>query len=179
MARLHVQWIRENGWEEAYEIFYRALKKLTAEGKEDFFGGMTKKGMAITRQGKNALILVYRKDDPLPVTAISFLAEGNFQPYADLLQGVPEEKAVILNAIAVRPELWGQGYARESMELCVRYMKRIGLNSVVGTVHPKNSACIKMLEYVSKDGTVAMSDPYTWETPRGRVLERRRFAFEI
>lgn len=179
MARLRVEWVTEEGWEDAYEIFYRALKKLMNEGKERFFAGMTPEGTKKATRDGNVLYLVYRSNDPMPVAAIAFIREKSYKDYRKLLKGVPEEKVATFNAIAVRPELWGQGYARQCMKLCVNHLRFTGVNTLVGTVHPDNVASIKTMKYVSTTGSLKMSDPYTWVTPNGRILERRRFAFQI
>ena len=179
MARLNAEWVTEEGWEDAYEIFYRALKKLTNEGKERFFAGMTPEGTKKATKDRNVLYLVYRSSDPVPVAAIAFLKESSYHDYRELLKGVPEEKVATFNAIAVRPELWGQGYARQSLKRCVNHLKFTGVNTLVGTVHPDNVASIKTMEYASISGSLKMSAPFTWTTPRGRIFERRRFAFQI
>ena len=41
MAMLRVEKATMEMWEDAYEVFYRALKKLISEGKPNLFGGMT------------------------------------------------------------------------------------------------------------------------------------------
>lgn len=183
MASLQVSWVTEEGWEDAYEIFYRALKKLETEGKERFFGGMTPEGTKKSTKGENVLYLVYRKSDSLPVAAVSFVKDRSYQEYEDVVSKITKhpqkEKMAILNAIAVRPELWGQGYARQSLEICLRHLKLTGVSLLVGTVHPDNVSCIKTLKRVSDGCNVIMSDTYTWHTPRGRTFERRRFAFRI
>ena len=182
MANLQVSWVTEEGWEDAYEIFYRALKKLESEGKEHFFGGMTPEGTKKSTKGENVLYLVYRKSDPLPVAAVSIIRSDSYQKYEDVvakLKSTTTENMAVLNAIAVRPELWGQGYARQSLELCMKHIKLTGVSLLVGTVHPDNSSCIKTLKHVSDGGNVVMSDTFTWHTPKGRILERRRFAFKI
>ena len=44
MAMLKLAKATEENWEEAYDLFYRALRKLMSEGKGDYFGGMTPEG---------------------------------------------------------------------------------------------------------------------------------------
>mgnify|MGYP005773496177 CR=1 FL=1 len=179
MSMLKLVKATEEQWEEAYDLFYRTLRKLMSEGKGDLFGGMTPEGTKRSVQNGNFLYLVYRKGDQLPVAAISCLKEENYQKYAELLKYTPEENVLTLNAMSVRPELWGQGYARQSLRLCIEELGKEGFTTIVGTAHPGNSKCFKTLKYANGGMDVTKTAPFTWTTPKGRVLERVRFMFHI
>ena len=175
MAMLELVKATEEQWEEAYDLFYRALRKLMSEGKGDHFGGMTPEGTKRSTKDGNYLILAYRKGDQIPVAAISVLRDDNYQQYDWLLLDTPREGVATLNAMVVRPELWGQGYARQALRLCVEALKAEGITTLVGTFHPDNSMCHKTLNYANGGAEVETSERYIWKPPKGRILERKRF----
>lgn len=178
----------EENWEDAYQIFYCSLRKLISEEKEEkeekgnWFGGMSEDDVKESMKGSNALYLVYRKHDEMPVAAISILKQDNYQNYDSILKEGNFNKSNIrtLNAMAVRPELWGQGYGRKSLKAICDVLKKEGVDVLVGTVHPMYKSARKTLEYASKDGQVHFSLAFTMKTEiHGRLLNRRRFAFAI
>lgn len=181
MSKLRLVKATQENWEEAYDVFYRALRKLISEGKGNYFGGMTPEGVEKSMKGENRVYLVFREHDEMPVAAISILKQDDYSEYESILKEgqFDTHNVCTLNAMAVRPELWGQGYARQALRLCVNELTIHSTEVLVGTVHPKNDASCKTLKYASKAGKVELSLAFTMKTPSGRLLERRRFAFAI
>ena len=172
-------------WEEAYEVFYRSLRKLISEGTDELFGGMDRDRTKQSIQGNNSMYLLRREGDKIPVVAISVLRKEEYDEYEDVLTAafqtakIPTKKVVLLNAIACRPELQGQGYARQAVALLREELKKEGVEVVVCIAHPDNRPGQSTLVDMSKDNALFTSKEYTWKTPRGRQLERARFAFFI
>lgn len=172
----------EENWEDAYQIFYCSLRKLISEEKGNWFGGMSEDDVKESMKGSNDLYLVYRNHDEMPVAAISILKQDNYQNYDSILKEGNFNKSNIrtLNAMAVRPELWGQGYGRKSLKAICNVLKKEGVDVLVGTVHPMYESAKKILKYTSKDGSVQFSWTFTRKTEENeRILDRRRFAFAI
>lgn len=172
----------EENWKDAYIIFYCSLRKLISEGKGDYFGGMTDKGVKKSMEGNNAVYLVYREHDEMPVAAISILKQDSYQEYEGVLRGgnFTSSNVYTLNAMAVRPELWSQGYGRKSLKAICEVLKKEGVDVLVGTVHPMNMISKKILKYASEGGQVHFSLAFTMKTEKHeRLLDRRRFAFAI
>ena len=134
-----------------HDIFYRALRKLISEGRDSWFGGMTEQGVKMSVEGENKLLLIYREFDPMPIGAISLIRKVP-EGYQELFDGIPEEDVALLNAMAVRPELWGQGYMRQALHLCLEQLEKQGIKAVVGTVCPDNMQSLKTLERVCSKG---------------------------
>ena len=121
----------------------------------------------------------------MPVVAISVLRQEEYDEYEDVLTAafqtakVSTEKVALLNAVACRPELQGQGYARQAVGLLREELKKEGVEVVVCIAHPDNRPGQSTLVDMSKDNALFTSKEYTWKTPSGRQLERARFAFFI
>ena len=174
-------------WEEAYDLFYRALRKLMSEEKSEFFGGMTPDRVKNSMKEGNEVFLIYRKLDPMPVAAVSILKvqeqklhDGDWERMKELLQEQEFnlDESRVLNAISVRPELWGQGYGRQALRLVKDYLKKAeGVKVLIGEYHPKDKATFATMEYVAAGNQVLRGEEYVWPTPKGRQLPRKRFAF--
>lgn len=187
MAMLELIRATEETWEEAYDVFYRALRKLMSEEKSEFFGGMTPDRVKNSMKEGNEVFLIYRKHDPMPVAAVSILKvqeqklhDGDWERMKELLQEQEFnlDESRVLNAISVRPELWGQGYGRQALRLCKDYLKKEeGVKVFVGEYHPDDSATFATMKYVAAGNQVLRGEEYVWPTPKGRQLLRRRFAF--
>lgn len=167
----------EKKWEDAYDVFYRAHRKLISEGKGDRFGGMTEENVKGSMRNNNRIYLFYRRGDERPVAAISILLERNYKQYKDVLEKISYQRPAILNAIAVRPELWGQGYGKEALHLCLQALKGEGIDALVGTVHPQNGVSMYTLNNACQ--TFVTGREYVWTTPKGRNLRRKCFALTI
>lgn len=160
----------------AHEIFYRASRKLYSEGRDTHFGGMSEEDVARSIEGDNRVYLFYRNHNELPVAVISVLHEVP-KGYEEVLKGVPEENSVVLNAVAVRPELWGQGFARQAVDICLKKLQEEGIKAVVGTVCPDNTGSAKTFQRVCcRERELVMGEAFERTTPKGRLLKRRRFA---
>lgn len=173
-------------WEEAYDLFYRALRKLMSEGRSEFFGGMTPDRVKASMENGNEIFLLYRKHDEMPVAAISVLTlegrclcEGDEERIESLVgKGYNPTELRILNAISVRPELWGQGYGRHALRRCKDHLRgKEGVQALIGEYHPGDKATYATMKYVAEGNQVLTGDDYIWPTPNGRLLLRKRFAF--
>ena len=174
-------------WEWAYEVSYRAHKKLISEGRGYEYGGMSEEDVRNSiRNGE--IYLFYRKGDEFPVMMVSILRQESYPSYKELLQRIsdsgeirgckeiPSSEVVILNAVAVRPELWGQGYCCEGLDAVGSELKKQGVKVWVGNyfhdeVRRKMLAGEKRQVYIGK--------PYKRKRGNGEILERRRFASVI
>lgn len=134
MNTLTMSVVSEKKWEDAYDVFYRAHRKLISEGKGDRFGGMTEDNIKGSMRNNNRIYLFYRRGDERPVAAISILLERDYKQYKEVLEKISYMKSAILNAIAVQPELWGQGYGKEALNLCLQALRDEGIDALVGTV---------------------------------------------
>lgn len=180
--------IQDAEW--AYDIFYRAHRKLISEGKGDHFGGMEPNDV-IESINNGDIYLFYRKRDSLPIMAISILRNGDYRYYDELLteiisdgelegfERVYQEEVVILNAVAVRPELWGQGYCRKCVEKCIERLKEQGFKVVVGNYYYRSEVIKAMLKEACKKGKLHKGKKYIRQRKNGEILERKRFAFVI
>lgn len=184
MAMVKLIKATEKNWEEAYEVFYRALRKLMSEGRSKFFGGMTPDKVKASMHGGNEIFLLYRKYDGMPVAAISVLRlegyplnEGDEERISLVGEKYDTDKIRILNAVSVRPELWGQGYGRQALRLCKDYLREEGVKVFIGEYHPDDKASFASMKYVAEGNKVFTGEDYIWGTPRGRQLLRKRFAF--
>lgn len=187
MAMLELIRATAETWEEAYDVFYRALRKLMTEGRSEFFGGMTPDRVKNSMKEGNEVFLIYRKHDPMPVAAVSILRlqeqmlhEGDRERMEEFLeeQEFNPDEIRILNAMSVRPELWGQGYGRQALRLCKDYLKKEeGVKGFIGEYHPDDDATFATMKYVAAGNKVLTGEEYVWPTPKGRQLPRRRFAF--
>lgn len=177
MSILRLVKATEENLEDAYEIFYRVLRKLISEGREDYFGGMTQKDVKMSIQGNNTLYLVYRKGDEIPVVAISILRKESYPEFDEILEETPRETVANIYAMAVRPELQGQGYSRHALRLCIQELKEQGVKLLIGTFHPNNLRSIHLFEELGTD--LVIGEVYTRKTPKGRMLPRKRFSFNI
>ena len=174
-------------WQEAYEVFFRALRKLMAEKKDEFFGGMDQDRVKASMQDGNEIFLLYRKYDAMPVAAISVLRlqeqklhEGDLERVKELLQEQEFnlDEIRVLNAIAVRPELWGQGYARNALRQCKDCLKEIhGVKAFIGEYCPDDAATLATMKYVAVENNVLLGRKYIWYIREEKQFLRRRFAF--
>ena len=179
--------------EKIFEISYRAHRKLISENKGSEYGGMSlddiKKNVASVKRGE--IYLFYRKEDPIPVAMVSILRQDAYPNYENQIKEIIENdeiprcdvitagKVALLNAIAVRPELWGQGYGKQSLKQLVRRMKALqGVKILVGNYFPSEERDA-LLKRVSSNKVVHTSEQYKRKRKNGEILERRRFAFVI
>lgn len=187
MGLLELTKATEESWEEAYDVFYRALRKLMTEGKSDFFGGMTPDRVKNSMKEGNEVFLIIRKHDKMPVAAVSVLRlqekklhEGDLERMEEFLQEqkFKLDEIRVLNAISVRPELWGQGYGRQALRLCKDYLReKEGVKVLIGEYHPDDAVTLATMKYVAKGNKVLTGKKYIWEIREDRQLLRRRFAF--
>lgn len=187
MAMVELVKATEEKLEEAYEVFFRALRKLMAKGESDFFGGMTLDRVKASMQDGNEIFLLYRKYDEMPVAAISVLRlqeqkmhEGDLERMEELLQEQEFnlDDIRILNAMSVRPELWGQGYGRQALRLCKDYLrKEEGVKAFVGEYCPDDAATLATMKYVAVENNVLLGRKYIWYIREEKQFLRRRFAF--
>ena len=112
-------------WEWAHEVSYRAHRKLISSGRGHEYGGMSPEDVRNSiRNGE--VYFFFRKGDEIPVMVVSILRQEKYPTYEKLFdeiidnEEIPEhpewtDAVAILNAVAVRPELWGQGYCRKAL----------------------------------------------------------------
>ena len=187
MAMLELIRATEETWEEAYDLFYRALRKLMSEGRSEFFGGMTPDRVKASMENGNEIFLIYRNHDEMPVAAVSVLRlkehklhEGDLERMEEFLeeQEFNPDEIRILNAMSVRPELWGQGYGRQALRLVKDHLKEVEwVKVLIGEYHTKDKATFATMKYVAAGNQVLTGEEYVWPTPKGRQLPRKRFAF--
>ena len=187
MAMVELVKATEEKLEEAYEVFFRALRKLMAGGESDFFGGMTLDRVKASMQDGNEIFLLLRKYDEMPVAAISVLRlqkqklhEGDLERMEELLQEQEFnlDEIRVLNAISVRPELWGQGYGRQALRFVKDHLKKVeGVKLLIGEYHPEDDATFATLKYVAAGNKVLTGKKYIWYIREDRQLLRKRFAF--
>lgn len=177
-------------WEWAYEVSYRAHRKLISEGRGHEYGGMSPEDVRDSiRNGE--VYLFFRKGDQIPVMMVSILHQEEYPDYDNLLEEIVDgeeiyscekifaNRVAILNAVAVRPELWGQGYCRKGIKKLVKELKGLnGLRVLVGN-YSHNEVRGKVLEEASSNNVVHTGEPYKRKRKSGEILERRRFAIVI
>lgn len=165
----------------AYDLFDRALRKLTNEGKAELFGGMTPEGVNNSLKGCNCIYLAEREGDRIPVAAVSILRQPEkLTEYDELLEktGMSGEKA-ILNALAVRPELWGQGYGRQVIELCVEELRKTGVKIALCIAHPSREEMLrKIFKRATGKDNIVSGEEYVWKTVENERL-RKKFVIEL
>ncbi len=176
-------------WEWAHEVSYRAHRKLISSGRGHEYGGMSPEDVRNSiRNGE--VYFFFRKGDEIPVMVVSILRQEKYPTYEKLFdeiidnEEIPEhpewtDAVAILNAVAVRPELWGQGYCRKGVkQLTMQLREHQGIRVLVGNYY-HDVVRGKILETASENGAVHTGEPYKRTRSNGEILERRRFAFVI
>ena len=132
------------------------------------------------------MFLFYRNHDELPVAAISVLKQDCYNEYNSVLKegNLSPHAIYTLNSIAVWPELWGQGYAKEALQLCISELKQDSIEVSVGKIHPMSKVSRKLLKSLSNDNQIYLSFSFSTKTMSSETLyekfnERRIFAFAI
>lgn len=165
----------------AHDLFDRALRKLISEGKAELFGGMTPEGVKNSMKGYNFIYFAEREGDDVPVAAVSILRQPEkFAEYDEFLEetGMSGEKA-IMNALAVRPELWGQGYGTQVIELCVEELRKAGVKIILCIAHPSREEMLrKIFERATGKNSIVSSKEYVWKTKENERL-RKKFIIEL
>ena len=188
MAMVKLVKATEENLEEAYEVFYRALIKLTSEGKSHFFGDMTLDRVETSMQNGNRIYLLYRKYDGMPVAAISVLTldgrtlyEGDEERVKEVIgEGYNSAEIRILNAISTRPELWGEGYMRQALRILEKKLKKKGVKLLIGEYHPEDIVTLHCMKNIAVGNKILAGEEYILETEERKIkLRRKRFAFAI